>query len=122
MALKDTAALNRASFDLLASARRYDPFAIDRITAISMTRSVMRCLTIAAVMALACRRSRRFDAVVGEMERLRKAFHADRFDVMSGKLPAKIIEVLPRCGSSHASAMPLACIGTQRASVHGPIG
>ncbi len=88
MALKDTAALNRAAFDLLASARRYDPFAIDRITAISMPLSVMGCLTIAAVMAWHADDPRRFDAVVDEMERLCKAFHADRFDVMSGETHA----------------------------------
>ena len=83
MALKDTAALNRASCDLLASARRYDPFAIDRITAISITRSVMGCLIIAAVMAWHADDSWRFDAVVDEMERLCNALHAARFDVMS---------------------------------------
>ena len=51
MALKDTAALERASCELLDSARRYDPFAIDLTTATRMTRNIMRSLTIAAVMA-----------------------------------------------------------------------
>ena len=115
MALKDTAALNRAAFDLLASARRYDPFAIDRITAISMPRSVMGCLTIAAVMAWHADDPRRFDAVVDEMERLCKAFHADRFDVMSGETHADhrgfadaVIAMLQPCRwrASEPSARP----------------
>ena len=56
--------------------------------------SVMGCLTIAAVMAWHADDPRRFDAVVDEMERLCKAFHADRFDVMSEETP-QTIEVLP---------------------------
>ena len=85
MALKDTAALERASCELLDSARRYDPFAIDLTTATRMTRNIMRSLTIAAVMAWHADDPQRFDAVVAEMERLRNACHADRFDVISGE-------------------------------------
>lgn len=85
MALKDTVALERASLELLASARRYDPFAIDLTTATRMTRNIMRSLTIAAVMAWHADDALRFDAVVNEMERLRNACHADRFDLISIK-------------------------------------
>ena len=85
MALKDAAALDRASCELLDSARRYDPFAIDLTTATRMTRNIMRSLTIAAVMAWHADDPQRFDAVVVEMERLRNACHADRFDVISGE-------------------------------------
>ena len=85
MALKDTVALQQASLELLASARRYDPFAIDRTTATRMTRNIMRSLTIAAVMAWHADDPQCFDVVVNEMERLRQACHADRFDVISAK-------------------------------------
>ena len=50
-----------------------------------MPRSVMGCLTIAAVMVWHADDPRRFDAVVDEMDRLCKAFHAARFDVMLGE-------------------------------------
>ena len=85
MALKDTPALNQASIELLASARRYDPFEIDLTTATRMTRNIMRCLTISAVMAWHADDEHRFDAVVNEMERLREACHDDRFDLISNK-------------------------------------
>ena len=85
MALKDTPALAQASCELLASARRYDPFSIDRTTATRMTRNILRSLTIAAVMAWHADDADRFDAVVNEMERLREACHDDRFDLISNK-------------------------------------
>ncbi|KZR85050.1 glycosyltransferase [Synechococcus sp. MIT S9504] len=85
MALKDTPALEQASCELLASARRYDPFAIDLTTATRMTRNIMRSLTIAAVMAWHAEDADRFDAVVVEMERLRQACHADRFDLIANE-------------------------------------
>ena len=85
MALQDTAALAQASRELLDSARRYDPFAIDRNTATRMTRNIMRSLTIAAVMAWQKAEAQRFADVLGEMERLRKACHADRFDPIANK-------------------------------------
>ena len=85
MALEDVGALDQASIHVLASARRYDPFAIDRNTATRMTRNIMRSLTIAAVMAWNAQDAGRFDAVVAEMERLRQACHADRFDPISRK-------------------------------------
>ena len=85
MALKDTPALAQASCELLASARRYDPFAIDLTTATRMTRNIMRSLTIAAVMAWHADEADRFDAVVVEMERLRQACHADRFDLIANE-------------------------------------
>jgi len=85
MALKDTLGLERASRELLDSARRYDPFAIDRNTATRMTRNIMRSLTIAAVMAWHSADAQRFDAVLSEMERLRVACHADRFDPIANK-------------------------------------
>ena len=83
MALNDTPALDQATLELLASARRYDPFAIDLTTATRMTRNIMRSLTIAAVMAWHAGDAARFDAVLREMERLRQACHADRFDLIS---------------------------------------
>ncbi|AKN61743.1 glycosyl transferase [Synechococcus sp. WH 8020] len=85
MALKDSSGLDRASIELLASACRYDPFAIDRTTATRMTRNIMRSLTIAAVMAWHAEDASRFDAVVTEMERLRQACHAKRFDLIASK-------------------------------------
>ena len=85
MALNDTPALDQASIALLASARRYDPFAIDLTTATRMTRNIMRSLTIAAVMAWHAADALRFDAVVFEMERLRQACHDDRFDLISNE-------------------------------------
>ena len=85
MALNDTPALEQASRELLASARRYDPFAIDLTTATRMTRNIMRSLTIAAVMAWYAEDAVRFDAVVVEMERLRQACHADRFDLIANE-------------------------------------
>ena len=85
MALRDTAALERASLELLASARRYDPFAIDHKTATRMTRNIMRSLTIAAVMAWHAEDAIRFDATVNEMERLREACYNHRFDLISAK-------------------------------------
>ena len=85
MALNDTPALEKASCELLASARRYDPFAIDLTTATRMTRNIMRSLTIAAVMAWHAEDAVRFDAVVVEMERLRQACHHDRFDLIANE-------------------------------------
>ena len=85
MALKDSSGLDKASIELLSSACRYDPFAIDRTTATRMTRNIMRSLTIAAVMAWHAEDASRFDAVVTEMERLRQACHAERFDLIASK-------------------------------------
>lgn len=85
MALKDTPGLARASRELLESVRRIDPLAIGRDAAARMTRNIMRSLTIAAVMAWHAADGARFDAVVGEMERLRQACHADRFDSIATK-------------------------------------
>ncbi len=85
MALSDTPALARASIELLSSARRYDPFAIDLTTATRMTRNIMRSLTIAAVMAWHVKDASRFNAVVREMERLCRACHAERFDLISNE-------------------------------------
>ena len=80
MALHDHSALNQAALELEQCARRYDPFAIDRTTAIRMTRNIMRCLAIAAVMAWHVGDSCRLDALVAQVERLRSASYADRFD------------------------------------------
>ena len=85
MVLQDTAVLERVSHQLLASVQFYDPFKIDPTAATRMTRNIMRSLTIAAVMAWHSDDPRHFDAVVAEMERLRIACHADRFDVISGE-------------------------------------
>ena len=85
MALQDVAALVQASRELLDSARRYDPFAIDRNTATRMTRNIMRSLTIAAVMAWHAADAERFADVVGAMERLRLASHDRRFDPIAMK-------------------------------------
>ena len=80
MALGDHAGLNQAAVQLEHSAQRYDPFAIDRTTATRMTRNIMRCLAIAAVMAWHAGDSQRLDRVVAQVERLRAASYADRFD------------------------------------------
>ena len=80
MALGDHAGLNQAAVQLEHCAQRYDPFAIDRTTATRMTRNIMRCLAIAAVMAWHAGDSQRLDRVVAQVERLRAASYADRFD------------------------------------------
>ena len=80
MALRDHDGLDLAAVELEASSRRYDPFAIDRTTATRMTRNIMRCLAIAAVMAWHRKDRARFDGVVLEVQRLQQASHADRFD------------------------------------------
>ena len=80
MALNDPGALNEAARDLEECVERYDPFAIDRTTATRMTRNIMRCLAIAAVMAWHKDDAHRFGAVVDQVERLRRASHAERFD------------------------------------------
>ena len=85
MALQDTRSLNLAAINVVDSACRYDPFAIDCTTAVRMTRNIMRSLTIAAVMAWHAEDSSRFEAVVIEMERLRQACYANRFDQMSNE-------------------------------------
>ena len=80
MALKDTPGLEQASLELMESVRRYDPFAIDRKTAVRMTRNILRSLTVAAVMAWHAVDADRYDQVVNEVSRLRDAcFHA-RFE------------------------------------------
>ncbi len=85
MALNDTPALEQASIELLASARLYDPFSIDRSTAMEMTCNILRSLTIAAVMAWHADDAVRFDAVVNEMERLRQACYSQRFDLIASR-------------------------------------
>ena len=80
MALRDHDGLDRAALELEACIRRYDPFAIDRTTATRMTRNIMRCLAIAAVMAWHRNDRLRFDGVILEVQRLQRASHADRFD------------------------------------------
>jgi glycosyltransferase involved in cell wall biosynthesis len=80
MELQDHGALDAAAHDLEACSKRYDPFAIDRTTATRMTRNIMRCLAIAAVMAWHSGNGQRFNAVVDEVERLRLASYAERFD------------------------------------------
>ena len=80
MELEDHGALDAACQDLEACSKRYDPFAIDRTTATRMTRNIMRCLAIAAVMAWHSGNGQRFSAVVDEVERLRLASYAERFD------------------------------------------
>ncbi|AII42208.1 hypothetical protein KR100_02165 [Synechococcus sp. KORDI-100] len=83
MALQDHSGLDQAASELVRCAGRYDPFAIDRTTATRMTRNMMRCLAIAAVMAWHASDSRRMDAVLEQAERLRTACFADRFDAIS---------------------------------------
>ena len=88
MALPATQALNHAAIELFASICRYDPFAIDCATAVRVMTTIMRSLTIAAVMAWHAEDASRFDAVVMEMERLRQAFLAKRFDQLSNETKA----------------------------------
>ena len=80
MALKDTLGLERASLELMESVRRYDPFAIDRKTAVRMTRNILRSLTVAAVMAWHAEDADRYDQVVNEVSRLRDACFHSRFE------------------------------------------
>ena len=80
MALNDTAGLEQAALALLDSVRRYDPFAIDRKTAVRMTRNILRSLTVAAVMAWHAEDATRFDQVVAEVSRLRDACFHERFE------------------------------------------
>ena len=83
MALHDHPGLDQAAIALEACAHRYDPFSIDRTTATRMTRNIMRCLAIAAVMAWKAADRDRVDAVVEQAERLRTACYADRFDLIA---------------------------------------
>ena len=80
MALEDHLQLDVASLALERCAGRYDPFAIDRNTATRMTRNIMRCLAVAAVMAWRSADAIRFEALYSDVERLNAACHADRFD------------------------------------------
>ena len=80
MVLGDSAALDAAALALMRCVSSYDPFRLDRTTALRMTRNLMRCLAVAAVMAWHARDSRRFDAVVDAVQRLRDACLDQRFD------------------------------------------
>ena len=80
IALQDTQALHLAAIEVLAMTCRYDPFAIDCTTVARSMCTIMRSLTVAAVMAWHAEDASCFDHVVNEMERLSKAFHAERFD------------------------------------------
>ena len=82
MALEDSSGLDRASLDLIESVGRYDPFAIDRKTAVRMTRNILRSLTVAAVMAWHAADSVRYHHVVDEVERLRHACFHKRFEAI----------------------------------------
>jgi hypothetical protein len=82
MALEDCSGLDRASRDLIASVGRYDPFAIDRKTAVRMTRNILRSLTVAAVMAWHAADPVRYLRVVAEVERLRDACYHKRFEAI----------------------------------------
>ena len=80
MALNDTRGLDKASLDLIDSTQRYDPFAIDRKTALRMTRNILRSLTVAAVMAWHAKDAERYDRVISEVSRLRDACFHKRFE------------------------------------------
>ena len=80
MALDDHVLLDDASLALQRCASRYDPFRIDRNTATRMTRNIMRCLAVAAVMAWHSGDGLRFEALFSDVERLHSACHAERFD------------------------------------------
>ena len=104
MALQATQALNLAAIEVLASTCRYDPFAIDCATAVRAMGPILSSLTIAAVMAWHAEDASRFDAVVKEMERLRQAFFAKRFDQISNEnqsvhrhLADALVELLQPC-------------------------
>ena len=120
MALQATQALKLAAIEVLASTCRYDPFAIDCGTAVRVMTTIMRSLTIAAVMAWHAEDASRFDAVVKEMERLRQAFFAKRFDQISHEtqsvhrqLADALVELLQPCrwSSEHGEMPPeLECL------------
>ena len=82
MALTDRPGLDLASLELLESVVRYDPFAIDRKTAVRMTRNILRSLTIAAVMAWQAADPVRYLRVVAEVERLRDSLYHKRFEAI----------------------------------------
>ena len=82
MALEDSIGLERAALDLIESVGRYDPFAIDRKTAVRMTRNILRSLTVAAVMAWHAADPVRYLKVVAEVERLRDACYHKRFEAV----------------------------------------
>jgi hypothetical protein len=82
MALADRPGLDLASLKLLDSVVRYDPLAIDRKTAVRMTRNILRSLTVAAVMAWHAADPVRYLRVVAEAERLRDALYHKRFEAI----------------------------------------
>ncbi|MAD07903.1 MAG: hypothetical protein CMP86_10890 [Gammaproteobacteria bacterium] len=82
MALADRPGLNLASLKLLESVVRYDPLAIDRKTAVRMTRNILRSLTVAAVMAWRAADPVRYLRVVAEAERLRDSLYHKRFEAI----------------------------------------
>ena len=104
MALEDWSGLDLAARELLDSARRYDPFLIERNTATRMTRNIMRSLTVAAVMAWHRGDACGFDAVLDQISRLREACYAERFDPITNKTQEDhrgfsdaILEILSAC-------------------------
>ena len=82
MALTDRSGLDVASLKLLERVVRYDPLAIDRKTAVRMTRDIFRSLTVAAVMAWHAADPVRYLRVVAEAARLRDACYHKRFEAI----------------------------------------
>jgi len=86
MVLEDIPGLQQASLELLESVRRYDPFAIDRTTAVLITPSLLRSLTLAAVMAWHARDADRFSQVVSQLSRLREACSDARLESIDANI------------------------------------
>ena len=104
MALQAHTDLDAAAAELLDCAGRYDPFRIDRNTATRMTRNIMRALAIAAVMAWHRNDSQGLNSVVVQVERLRAASYAERFDPIAQRTQEdhrgfadQMLERLQRC-------------------------
>ena len=82
MALHDTAGLDQAAHHVMHTVDRYDPFSIDRKTAVRMTRNILRSLTLAAVMAWHAADALRYRQVLDAVERLRDACFHKRFEAI----------------------------------------
>lgn len=73
LALGDWPDLDACSRRLMGSVERYQPHAIDRDSAARMTRNILRCLAIEAVMAWHAADRERYGRALHQIERLRQA-------------------------------------------------
>lgn len=73
LALGDWLELDACSQRLMRSVERYHPHTIDRDSAARMTRNILRCLAIEAVMAWHAADRERYQRAIHQIERLRQA-------------------------------------------------